>query len=697
MLLATRVQAARGVANRAIPHLVAAALRGLAAASLLASLGPIPRAFADTERPDTPAPSPAPARDLTELSLADLASMQVTSVSKTPEERAKTPAAIYVITQEDIRRSGATTLPEILRLAPGVEVARIDSDHWSVGVRGFGDQFSKSVLVLLDGRNLYTPLFAGVLWSIQDTALEDIDRIEVIRGPGGTVWGANAVNGVINVITKSAQRTHGVLASAAGGSLDQGIATFRYGGGNDKGFDYRAYGKIFSRGPESHTDGKHFDDWHGVQFGARTDWTPREGDTVTVQGDAYDGRDGQRIGIASFSPPAQTIVDEPLDVSGQNLLARWARKLKKGDLQVETYYDRTALSGPQLEETRNTFDVDFVHHLTLPGAQDFVWGLGARLSPSTVVQTVPTLDVDPHRRTTSIYSAFVQDEIPLVREKLALTLGSKLEHNDSTGFEIQPSARLLWTLRSHQTLWTAVTRAVRTPSRLEQDLRLTGFLSASPLLFLEIDGDRDFDSEELVAYEVGYRGLVLPRLYLDVALFRNAYDRLESFGAGTVTADAAPEPAHVTLHFPYANGVKGNTDGAEVALDGRPAKWWQLKASYSYLSFALENVPGNIDTSAVAGYEGSSPKHMGTLQSRLDLPKGFEFDQIYRYVGALPARHVEAYSSLDLRLGWHFARGFEASLVGQNLLQPRHAEFEHDPGVIISVRRSAYAQVTWRR
>jgi len=301
-----------------------------------------------------------PIYELGRLSLAELGDVEVTSVTKTPETLRRVPAAIHIITQEDIRRSGATSLPELLRLAPGVDVARIDSDHWSVGVRGFGDQFSKSVLVLIDGRNVYTPLFAGIYWSAQNVLLEDVDRIEVIRGPGGTIWGANAANAVINIITRDARDTRGSLASTGLGTVDRGIIGVRQGGGTPS-LAFRVYANGFSREPEGHSDGHAFDAWHLGQAGYRVDWT-RSADRLTIQGDIYKARQGQSVAFGSFSPLADITSYDPVDLAGGNLLARWSRTLTSGDVQVQAYYDHTSLIGPQLGEVRNTIDLDFVHH-----------------------------------------------------------------------------------------------------------------------------------------------------------------------------------------------------------------------------------------------------------------------------------------------------------------------------------------------
>lgn len=637
--------------------------------------------------------------DLTDLSLEELADVKVTGVSKKSDDRATLAAAVYVLTQEDIRRSGATSLPEVLRSVPGVEVARIDTGHWSVGVRGFGDQFSKSVLVLIDGRNVYTPLFAGVFWAVQDVPLADIERIEVIRGPGGTVWGANAVNGVINVITYAAAATRGTRASITAGNVDEVIGELRHGGGNGQGFDYRVYGKAFARAPQFHEDGSDFDDWSAVRFGGRADWV--EGDrTLTVQGDLYTSDVGQRIALSSFTPPGSRRVDEPLEATGGNAMARYSRKTGRGGWQLDGYYDRTSFSAPNVKEVRDTFDLDFVHHRTLGGRQELVWGLGARLSPSTITPVVATFDFEPHERSADIYSAFAQDEIQVLRDRLFLTVGAKLEHHEYTGLEAQPNARLTYRLGSRQAVWAAATRAVRTPSRLERDVRWDVFASAEPPAYVRIEGNPAFESESLWGFEAGYRALFGPRLYVDVAAFHNEYRDLQGFGEPSFTVDLLPAPPHLTLHVPYANAVEGSTHGFELAVDAKPARRWQLRAEYSFLGLSLRAKPGAADTlDAVAAYEGSSPRHNVSLQSRVDLPWQVELDQSYRYVSALPHQGIAGYHSLDLRASRRLGAGFEISVVGKDLLQPRHAELEHDhdPRLVVQIRRSAYVQLIYRR
>src|ERR1700676_3883462 len=369
--------------------------------ALIVLTGMLNRGFA------APQDDPTNGAPLKQLSLAELGNVQVTTTSKEPEQIWKTSSAIYVLTQEDIRRSGATSIPEVLRLVPGVEVARINSNSWSVAIRGFGSAFSKSVLVLIDGRSVYTPLFAGDYWDVQNVVLEDVERIEVIRGPGGTIWGSNAVNGVINIITKSAKNTHGSYASTSSGNIAQSESGVRYGAGHGNKLDYRAYAMGFGRTPEFHSDRDNYDGWQLGQAGFRTDSRLTDRDTLTVQGDLYKGSVGQQVGIGYYSPPAQRTIDGTEDVSGGNLLGRWRRVLSDtSDLQVQAYYDRTYRLGPQVGETRNTFDIDLLHHFVLKKRNDIIWGFGARWSPSDIIQTVPTVNFTPHHQDNNIYSAF---------------------------------------------------------------------------------------------------------------------------------------------------------------------------------------------------------------------------------------------------------------------------------------------------
>lgn len=636
------------------------------------------------------------------MSLEQLGNVEVTTASKEPEQVWHTPAAIYVLTQEDIRRSGATTIPELLSLVPGVEVARIDSDHWAVGVRGFGGEFSKSLLVLIDGRSVYSPLFAGVYWQVQDTLLEDVDRIEVIRGPGGTIWGANAVNGIINIITRNAKDTHGTLASLGGGDIDQGTGGWRFGGANGKGMNYRVYGKGFIREHEFNPDGMHFDDWRMGQLGFRTDWAINARDTLNVQGDMYKGRDGERVDASYYSPPSVALISAPPNgTSGGNITAGWRRQFgENSDIEARTYFDRTTRFSPQLNETRNTYDLDLLYHFLVKGRQDVLAGAGARWSHDDITQRLATLSFTPPQETDSIYSWFIQDQIKIIPDTLSLVLGSKFEHNNRSGFEVQPNGRLLWTPTPHQTVWAAYTRAVRTPSRLDQDLQLTDFASASPPYFLRVVGSKSFRSERLLGSEVGYRALVASKLYLDFSVFRNEYNDLYGYGAGSLFVERTPTPVHFILQVPLANALKGDTSGGEIAPDWKPAQWLEVKGSYSYLHLYVHDKVGFTDTSNTATDNGSSPHHQVVLEGRFNLPRGFEFDPAYRYVSSLPFQKVAAYKTADARLGWRPSHNWDLSVAGQNLLQPHHPEFGSyvftDP-LSVGIERDIYAKITWTR
>jgi iron complex outermembrane receptor protein len=642
-----------------------------------------------------------PAGSLTQLSLEQLGNVEVTTISKDPQQVQKTPAAVFVITQEDIRRSGATSIPEALRLAPGVEVARIDGNHWSVSIRGFAGQFSKSLLVLVDGRSVYTLLFDGVYWDLPYVMLEDVERIEVVRGPGGTIWGANAVNGVINIITKSANNTHGALATLGSGTVDEGTGAFRYGGATGKDFNYRIYGMGGIRGQEFHSDGDGFDHWRMGQMGFRADWKSSEENTFTVQGDIYRGESGESILIASLSPPAEISEQGKDYVSGGNLLARWEHTTGEGsDIQIQAYFDRTNRQDFELGETRNTFDIDFVQHLHIHADQNLTWGLGARVSPSNFIPTSAGVNFLPNKQTDSIYSGFVQYELPIVRDRVTLTAGTKLEHNNFSGFDYQPSVRLLWTPTNHQSLWGAVTRAVRTPSRVDQDVQFAIFVTDTPPppIYFQIVGNPKLKAEQLIGYEAGYRTQASRNVYVDFTAFYNNYNDLQSYGALSLAEADTPPPLRLLIVLPYVNGVEGHTVGTEIAPNWKITHWWQVRGSYSFLHMSLRDKQGFTDTGGLlSSYMGSSPSSIVGFQSHFNLPKHFELDQTYRYSSALPAQAVGAYSTADVRLGWHVGEGLDFSVVGQNLLQPHHYEFGGDAGPLVGIKRSIYGKITWRK
>jgi iron complex outermembrane receptor protein len=392
-----------------------------------------------------------------------------------------------------------------------------------------------------------------------------------------------------------------------------------------------------------------------------------------------------------------TNVQQSAELSGGNLLGRWKRTLGAGsDIQLQTYYDRTNREQSSFAESRDTFDIDFIHHLPLPGRQDFLWGLGVRLSSGNTTEVVPTVVFTPSHLTDKLYSGFIQDEIPIIGNQFSLTIGSKFLQETYSHFEFEPTARLLWTPNSRQTVWAAVTRAVRTPSRVEEDLQLTALITPNPLTFVRVIGDRGFSTEHLLGYEVGYRSLVKPKLNLDIAAFYNNYDHLLSIEPGVPFSETSPAPAHVIVPFFFGNGLMGDTAGFEIAPDWTPTSRWRLRGSYSYLYMDLSTRAGSLDPSTVTSTEGSSPHHQGMIQSSLDLPRRLEFDQTLRYESDLPAQQVRAYTTADVRFSWHATPSLDLSVVGQNLLQPQHAEFGGDPGGLVGIKRTVYAKITWQ-
>jgi iron complex outermembrane receptor protein len=660
------------------------------AALLIAVLGHVAAARAQSPGAQPPVP-------LRELSLEQLGSLQVTTVAKQPAEVWRTPAAITVLTQDDIRRSGVTTLPELLRLVAGVQVSRMDSDHWAVGIRGLTSAFSKALLVLIDGRSVYTPLFGGVYWQVQETLLEDIDRIEVIRGPGGTIWGSNAVNGVINVITKHSRDSAGLFAVAGIGNVDQGRVAIRYGASPSDALSYRVYATGSLRDHQYDRDGHPFDEWSLAQSGFRLDAGRAGGETLRLQGDIYRGTMGERMAVGSFTPPSQLLVEGSDLVSGGNLVAGWERELPaRTSLRLQAYYDRTVRHAIHFGEERNTFDVDLLLRTPIGRRHQVSWGAGARSSDSDVTPKFPTLTVVPEDRNQRLASVYAQDEIALVPDELFATVGTKLEYNTYTGWEVQPSARLLWRVDTQETLWAGATRAVRTPSRIETELRVTQFVRPSPLIYAQLAGTPLFDAEGLVGLEAGYRRLVTPSVYVDLTAFHNIYKNLSSYSPFTITLESVPL-LHLLGSATYANGIRATSDGFEISPEWRPRDWARLRGGYALLSINATNRPGSTDTGNVALYEGSVPRHQVSAQASITLPNRVEVDYVQRAVSHLESHDVPSYVTGDARVAWTVRNGLTLAAAAQNLWAPNHVEFFRDEFPTPGIRRSAYVSVTWRR
>jgi iron complex outermembrane receptor protein len=633
---------------------------------------------------------------LKSMSLEQLGNVKVTTVSKQPEEVWHTPAAVYVLTHDDIERSGATTIPDLLRLVPGVQVSQEQSDQWAVGIRGFDSPFSKGLLVLINGRSVYTPLDEGVYWDVQDYPFEDIERIEIIRGPGGAIWGPNAVNGVINIITKSGADAQGAMVQSDGGdAVERFNGAVRYGFSPTPDLKVRVFAKGFNRGPELNPGHNPYDDWHQERGGFHVEWEHGSQDSVAVGGMIYGGESGEEIQIATFNPPANRTVDGVQKVAGGDVRLRWDRKLSGGsNFYVQAYFDRTDRNTPQFAETRNTFDVDFIDHIAGLPRQEVEWGAGLRESPSAFEAKHPTLDVAPHEQNDYLYSLFVQDQIQLLPDRLAVTLGSKFEDNNFSGWGAEPSARLLWNPRSQMTFWGSVSRALRTPGRLDTDAKEMIVVSARPPLYEAAAGSPNFKPEVLIGWEAGYRQLILPSVYVDVAAFHNQYDDLESYGTPSLSRPTTPY-AYTLYTFPFANGLKGVTDGVEIAPDWKPVSWFDLRGSFSHVHMALHSKPGFSQAAYAANDEGFVPHRMASVQGIFGLPHGVEIVPDYRFVSRLPVSHAPAWQTADAHVEWKFTKNWAIAVNGRNLLQPHHAEGVGDDGNGVGIRRSVYAELRW--
>jgi iron complex outermembrane recepter protein len=641
---------------------------------------------------------------LKSLNIEDLLDAEVTSVSKKPERLADAAAAVFVITAEDIRRAGVRTIAEALRMAPGIHVAQVDANKWAISSRGFSDTFSNKLLVLMDGRSVYTPLYSGVIWDVQDTLLEDIDRIEVIRGPGATMWGANAVNGVINIITKSSQQTSGALIKAGAGSHEPYNAAVRYGDQMGADGAYRIYAKGFERSSYLDAGGETANDqWKSVRGGFRMDLDLTARDALTIQGDIYRGKEDLTLDLPdTLGVPSFGLQKYEADFSGSNMLARWSRAYgDQSDFSLQLYYDRTERQEVAIEENRDTIDLDFQHRFKPTPAQEVVWGMGYRYTQDDI-EAGSTISMIPDTRSDQLYSLFVQDEIMLRENKWWLTLGSKLEHNDYTGYELQPNVRLRWKPQPKQTAWASIARAVRTPSRVDHDVRTNRDTAALPFppytSMAVIFGDEDFVSEELMAYEVGYRWLPNQRLSLDLAAFYNQYDHLRTVEPDPDAAylESDPAPAHLVIPLYFDNKMSGETYGVELAATWQPLAFWKISAGYGWLRVNLRTDDDSGDTVA-ENEAGFSPIHQAQLRSYLDLSRGWSFDSELYYVDELPDMGVPAYTRLDLRLGWQSNANWEFSFSVENSLDDQHLEFGPRTDIVPSeIPRQFFAQVIWR-
>ncbi len=619
----------------------------------------------------------------------------VTTVDRQESTVGHSPAAVFVITPEMIKRSGARCIPEVLRMAPGITVAKITSSTWAISARGFNGRFANKLLVQIDGRVVYTPTFGGVFWDIQDVVLEDIERIEVIRGPGTTAWGSNAVNGVINIITKSTSQTQGAYVHSGGGNYEQDFNTVRFGGRVSDATTYSVWGKQFDRNRNWSGDEFVPDGWRQQRFGFRTDYTPNKDDTVTVIGDIYNGYDGERLNNTIPVPPFRAVEDNMVHVSGGDIQFRWARNLDEDTgWQFQTYYLARRRHQPAWAEDRYMWDLDFQYRWSPAEYHRFIAGANYRHNQDFERGSF-SFELIPNDFLTQWASVFAQDEMTLIEDYMYFTLGCRLEYNTFGKFQPEPTARLLIQPSERQSLWMAVSRAVRNPTRFDTGIQLR---TRGPLpgLFVQFDGDPGFRPETVVSYELGYRAQPVDSFSWDIAGYMNDYRALRGFGA-----PGAPMPIGgglFAIPVELQNNVSAVTGGAELTATWQVRKDWQLFGSYSLFE-ANASGPSTSEF-FIAQYNGSTAHNNIYLRSSWNLTDDWQFDMIGRYMDSVRIEgetFVPKYIEMDLRLAWRPNNNLEISLVGQNLLQGHHLEYtDFELGMEdTQVRRGVYAGVAW--
>lgn len=658
--------------------------------------------------------SAAAEEDIFELELQSLMQIQVTTAGRKAQQLMNVPAAIYVIEAEDLQNSGATSIPEALRMVPGMQVSRISSSKWAIASRGFNGTFSNKLLVQIDGRSVYNPAYSGVYWDVQNVMLEDVERIEVIRGPGATLWGANAVNGIINIITRAASETLGGLVRIGSGNHEKQLLGFRYGAQLNQDI----YGRVYLQHKER-DEFRYFndssparDDWEMSYGGFRLDGDKGIDSSWTLQGDLYAGQERQQI-IPYYTETATLRLNDEVDASGYNFLGRWTHRVSDtSEWTLQSYYDVTDREEGYLAQIHRTFDIDFQHRFHPADRHDIVWGLGFR-NVSDDFDNSYMISFEPDHASKQTYSAFIQDEISLIPNRLWLTLGSKLEKNDFTGTEIQPSARILFRPSTNQSIWAAVSKAVRTPSRVEHGGQiaasrtdLSALASIAPVpesITAFAQGNPDKPAEEVISYELGYRSAWAEQLTLDVTAFYNDYKDLTDFPSSS-ELDLSVYGIDETIPqaFTFIGSMVGHSRGMEVSLLWEPSRWFNSELNYSYIRLSMDAQSSNsIDTTT----EESSPRHQLLLKTGFVPLDSLRLNLWARYIDTLPTSSsvasrigvsVPDYWAADANLIWDIRDDMQLSIVGHNLFDSGHLEFINEQFTLpIEIERSAYASLKW--
>ena len=611
------------------------------------------------------------------MSIEELMDVTVTLASRKRERLAETAAASYVLTGRELERLGVRSLPDALRLVPGMQVGRVDANKWVVNARSFPGLFANKLLVLIDGRSIFTPLFSGVFWESQDVVFNDIEHIEIIRGPGSSLWGANAVNGIINIVTKSANETKESFVEGGGGVGERGFLTARIGGRMAGGTSYRVFAKGFRRGTSENMLGiDPADDWSVNRVGGRVDWSAG-GDAIMLTADSYHGRVGQTVRVAtSVTPPYRELLHSDASIHGGHILGRWSRQFDDGsDLALQAYVDRFARDEAILAGVIHNIDVDFQHRPAWHHRHDLVWGWGYRNTFDDFDNTF-TMSLQPDSRRVDQFSSFLHDRIELDPGRLRLIVGSKFEHNDYTGIEVQPNLRLWWSPRPRRILWVALSRAVRTPSRADNDVRAIAEVipADTTVALLALLGSTEFQSENLLAVDLGFRTSLTDNLTIDVAGYEYWYDDVRTNETGTPYLEVDPAPAHTVIPWVAENRASAKARGIEIVADFLARPSWQLRLLYSHARMDIDLSRGSVDAQA-REFEKDMPPHQWSLISFMNLPADFSLVSVARYVDRIEGQGIESFLTFDGRLQWRPSERLDVALVGRNLTNSPHTEF----------------------
>ena len=638
--------------------------------------------------------------DLTQLSIEELMQVEVVTASKKPQPIKEVPAAVYVMTAEDLQRAEAVTIPEVLRLIPGVHVGTIDANKWAVAVRGFNGRYSNKLLVLIDGRSVYTPFFSGTYWDAQPLLfLHDVERIEVVRGPGGTLWGANAVNGVINIITKPAKETQGLQVVSGGGSEEQAFGGLRVGGRLGENGYYRVYTLYRQRDDlwQDRANVRNHDRWQIQRSGFRADWKQGEEETFTLQGEVYDGRVSQRLRVADVTLPGYRLIDDRYTITGYYLMGTWNRQRGSVADTLRLSFEHTGRSPYELTEFRSTANVAW-QRLSSAGQHEVLWGVEYKRTADRTQGRL--MRVTPPSRTDRVFSVFVQDDITL-NSSTRLTMGMKFENNSYTAWEVQPNVRLLWKPDEKSVWWGAISRAIRMPTRAERaiaiDAYYEGMMSGLPVIS-RIHGSPRFRSEEVTAYEVGFRSQPHPRVLLDISAFHNVYRHLRSFEPADPLVEASPVP-HIVVPVYMSNKKYGRTYGLEVSARWKVTDNWTLNLGYANLTYRLQRSPDSKDPFKFhSDSTSNTSRHQFNLSSHLHLPQGWHLDAYLFFVDRLFGMDfLPSYYRLDVSIRWHFNRRSSLSVTMQNLLKRKIREFEPPLWERDSIpERAVYGRLSWQ-